>query len=481
MREIPGPTAWPIVGCIPDFMSRSSGVNPPNGPQMNRAHEDYYKKFGSIYRLQMPGDTHVTICRPEEYMKMYRNEGNYPTGGAETLWIVKRWADENAKETYIDFLGRGEPWRHVRHIVQEELIAPKKARSYLPFINEAARLASPSFADHAGGVDKFVTRLAFDMFASLFYGIQLKTATPSASAKDLEFVENTSKVFTLLGTSVFSGYLKLGIFRNHPLNKEFIERWNRSYAYSEELMDRAVGAAKDMPPDIKPYIVRILESGKMSPEAIKEVAANTMLAGIDTTQSVMNWNLLYLALNPDKQDKLRDQLREVLRDGPMTEEVAASMNKQLPYLRAVVRETHRVAPPSPIMTMRDAPCDLVLNGFNVPKGTKVGFNIYSIQNDPKYVEKPEAFEPERWLPEAVGARKGTEAEVIDDKLLATPFSFGARMCLGGRVADLETYVMLAQLIRDWRISTLEEAPTWKVLQPLMTKAMPFPKLKIEKC
>ena len=31
--------------------------------------------------------------------------------------------------------------------------------------------------------------------------------------------------------------------------------------------------------------------------------------------------------------------------------------------------------------------------------------------DPKYVEEPEAFRPERWLPHAVESRKGTEAEV----------------------------------------------------------------------
>ena len=39
------------------------------------------------------------------------------------------------------------------------------------------------------------------------------------------------------------------------------------------------------------------------------------------------------------------------------------------------------------------------------------FNGFSIQNDPKYVEDVKEFKPERWLPEEVEKRKGTEYEV----------------------------------------------------------------------
>ena len=69
--------------------------------------------------------------------------------------------------------------------------------------------------------------------------------------------------------------------------------------------------------------------------------------------------------------------------------------------------------------------------------------------------------------------------MIDDKLLATPFSFGARMCLGGRVADLEISAALAHLIRDWRISAPVEPGSWRTLQPLLSKAHPFPSFKVE--
>ncbi|CAE7416930.1 Cyp12b2 [Symbiodinium natans] len=359
-------------------------------------------------------------------------------------------------------------------------------------------------------------RLAFDMFSALFYGTQMKTTSPSARfnfgltrklsnkrrmylserPEDLDFVQNTVDVFRcpaeiltrggpeeakggMMGTSVFQPHLKMGIFRNHPLNKKFKASWHRSYEYSCQMLEEALEKFKDTPADTKPYIVRVIGRQSIPVEGIKEVAASVMLAGIDTTTSVISWNLLYLAMNPEKQEILRKELREVLGSGDITEEIAANMKSKLPYLRAVIRETHRVAPATPIMTQRPAPCDVELAGYSVPEGTPVGFNVFSVQNNPKYVEDPSEFKPERWLADAVEARRGTEAEVIDDKLLATPFSFGARMCLGGRVADLELSVAIARLVRDWRISVPAGQPSWRNLQPLLTKPHPFPSFSIE--
>mmetsp|Transcript_93123 Transcript_93123/g.267108 ORF Transcript_93123/g.267108 Transcript_93123/m.267108 type:complete len:517 (-) Transcript_93123:141-1691(-) len=485
LEDVPGPKAWPFVGNVPDFVARVGGFEGPKGPQMTKAYHEYYKEFGSIYRIKMFGkDQQVHICNPEDIMKMFRNEGKFPPGGAENMWMIKRWAEKNKTHALDALNSRGELWRDVRFALQEDIISQKVARSYLPYINEACELASSNFAGLAAEPDVFVTRLSFDMFTSLLYGLQMKTAAGSASAEDLDFVENTKRVFHVMGLLLFNSHLKWPIFKGHKLNREFDERWTSSYEFSRKLLDRAIEASQGVPLDCKPYIARILESGKMPRSDIEQTSAALLLAGIDTTNSVINWNLLYLAANPEVQQRLRTELREVLGGGALTPEVAQEMKGKLPYLRAVVREAHRIAPPSAVLTIRTAPCDLDFEGFSVPEGTKVAMQIYSVQNDPKYVDRPESFEPERWLPEAVDARKGTEAEIIDHRLLSNPFSFGARMCLGGRAAELETYAVLCRLVQDWQFTIRkegEESPSWKTIQPLMSKASPFPAFDVEKC
>mmetsp|Transcript_52057 Transcript_52057/g.122187 ORF Transcript_52057/g.122187 Transcript_52057/m.122187 type:complete len:507 (+) Transcript_52057:41-1561(+) len=479
LQDIPGPKAWPIVGALPDFMSRVNGMTQPKGPQMNKAYDEYYHEFGDIYRLRLVGEENVMVCRPDLYMQMYRNEGMYPVGALDGVWIAKRWMKENGKKAMYEWSSTGEPWRKYRLAVQEDIIGPKTARSYLPYINESVNLASTHLPNFAKEPNEFTTCLAFDMFSALFYGRQMKTTSPDASPEDMDFVRNTRDMFKLMGTSLFNRHLQMGIFRHHPVNRDFNTAFQRSFDYSCRLLDEALERSKNMPADTKPYIVRITDRGSIPLDEIKDIAASLLLAGIDTTQSVISWNLVNLAKNPDKQEILRQELREVLGSGDLTEEIAANMKTKLPYLRAVIRESHRITPASAQMVVRPAPCDLELGGYNVPEGTRVSFNVFSVQNDPKYVEDPSEFKPERWLADAVEARKGTEAEVIDDKLLATPFSFGARMCLGGRVADLELSVAIARLVREWRISLPKDQPDWINVQPLLTTPSPFPAFVVE--
>lgn len=413
---------------------------------------------------------------------MYRNEGTYPRGGAESLWMWKNWAERHNHEKFLGFMGNGEAWQKSRFALQEDIISPKVARSYLPLISEACTHAAGNFASFAERPDRFATYLAFDMFCAALYGLQMKTAAGQARPQDLAFVENTVSLFTLMGTLLFSGHLKMGIFKRHPLNQEFQRRADLSTKMSVELLEEALQRARTLGEgDCQPYVAKAIAPGKMTVEEFKEQGITLLLAGVDTTQSVMNWNLVHLARNPEVQERLREEVVSVFgRQGILRVEPFEKLRSQLPYLKAVVREAHRMTPASPVMTARQAPCDLELSGFEVPKGTRVNFNVLGWQNDARYVEEPERFMPERWLDAAVRARKGTEAEILDHKLLSTPFSFGARMCLGGRVAELETYAMLCHLVREWRFEIAEGAAPWVVTSPLMTKASPFPAFAMER-
>lgn len=69
----------------------------------------------------------------------------------------------------------------------------------------------------------------------------------------------------------------------------------------------------------------------------------------------------------------------------------------------------------------------------------------------------------------VEARKGTHAEVVDHPLLRSPFSAGARMCPGSRVADLEVLVFAAQLVRDYKITLTDPSITQLSDIPYQTK------------
>lgn len=85
---------------------------------------------------------------------------------------------------------------------------------------------------------------------------------------------------------------------------------------------------------------------------------------------------------------------------------------------------------------------------------------HSLQNHPTMLDDPEAFIPERWLPEARDKRKGTPSALIDHALYRDAFSWGTRGCPGKRIAQLELSVMVAQLVRDWKVELQD--PTIKL-------------------
>lgn len=95
--------------------------------------------------------------------------------------------------------------------------------------------------------------------------------------------------------------------------------------------------------------------------------------------------------------------------------------------------------------------DIEIHGQTFPEGTFFVFDSYSSGRDPNLVDDPDLFCPERWLPDAIAARKGTPKSIIDNQFYREPFSQGARKCPGSRVANNEAHAMLAQLVLDWNI------------------------------
>jgi cytochrome P450 family 12 len=226
-----------------------------------------------------------------------------------------------------------------------------------------------------------------------------------------------------------------------------------------------------------------------------------LLAAVDTTSNYMNWIMLHLACNPDKQEKLAKELKEILKGGDYNKD------QPLPYLQACYRESHRLTPvqlgiyrylDEPIGTYIYIQLIIVinfivifhhhssplsssdLNGYNIPAGTKLTFNLEAIQKDPAFVDAPEVYSPERWLPEAVESRKGTPSEILDHRLLATPFSFGPRMCLGGRLAELEIKTLFARLVQDYEFTIAPDSPEVKVHEFLFLTPLPSPKFEIKR-
>lgn len=191
----------------------------------------------------------------------------------------------------------------------------------------------------------------------------------------------------------------------------------------------------------------------------------------------MTWLALNLAAFPESQERLFQSVSSL-----STKEALKH-----PALQQFIRESHRFSPPQFFFTYRVAenPIHISLEtgeAITIPPETKITMCLSAIQNDPKLVKDPHLFQPERWTPEEVKKRVSTPQEIIDHRLLAAPFSFGPRMCMGARLAEVELKLFLFQLVRDWEMRLTQkrmEGP-WKVCQETMFKASPFPEIEFRR-
>jgi cytochrome P450 len=424
------------------------------------------RTHGPLLRMGLPGvgvgvRSEMYLCSdPVEYMQVMRSEGIHPYGAVQLQWAIGDFAQKHMPAAHHLF-GRGPDWRRVRLAMQKDILPPDAALAYAPGVIAAAEAAADGAPLCAHEMSDYMNRATFDMFNAVLLGRVCRTADPQSKqrdAQDLAFAHDAAATFenlAKLGTSIaepLANTLGLPLRMKRQFDTSFLRCMRRAKELSAELLEREA-RGELTPAEETSYPVRAVRraraGGTESVAETVEVVSSTLLAAVDTTSTTANWVYVHLARNPEAQAKLHAELRQVLGGGPLTREAVES--GALPFLNAVIREAHRLTPGVPMVPLKQVESSVTLCGHELPAGSLVAFTCMPLGHDPSVVEAPAHFRPERFLPPAIEARKGTRAEMLDHALMSSPFSAGARRCPGSRVAGLEIRALLAAFVRKYEI------------------------------
>ncbi|KAK3390611.1 O-methylsterigmatocystin oxidoreductase [Podospora didyma] len=164
-------------------------------------------------------------------------------------------------------------------------------------------------------------------------------------------------------------------------------------------------------------------------------------AGSGTSTVTFNAAMLYMAANPEIQDKCYEELMRVI--GPdRTPGIADIPN--LPYINACIKETIRLKPVPLWCIKRYADADVRYKDYIIPKGTVLLGNTIFLGSDPNKYDSPEEFMPERYL----GFPKSSFEYAAGDQTKRDHFSFGVgrRVCPGAKLAELTLDLALANIL-----------------------------------
>ncbi|XP_023717552.1 cytochrome P450 9e2 isoform X2 [Cryptotermes secundus] len=184
---------------------------------------------------------------------------------------------------------------------------------------------------------------------------------------------------------------------------------------------------------------------KWEDDDITAQVALFFLAGFDTASSLLSFASQLLAMHPDIQSRLQDEIDQTLKvdGGNLTYEAVHGMK----YLDMVVSETLRIYPPIGILERRcvqtyTLPAE---PHYTLNPGDFVYIPVYALHHDPDYFPDPEKFDPERFSDENKGSIKACTY---------LPFGSGPRNCIGSRFALMEAKIALVQLLSRFNLKVV---------------------------
>ncbi|TGO29072.1 hypothetical protein BPAE_0019g00470 [Botrytis paeoniae] len=290
------------------------------------------------------------------------------------------------------------------------------------------------------GIVRWYGFFTFDLIGDLGFGESFKCLESE------EYHPWVSMIFDSLRVATYRASLRyypglswmLAYFVPKSVVKKQMEHWNLAVEKIKRRLERETPR-----PDII-TLIRRGEEGKegLTIQELQATASVIVVAGSETTVTVMSGITNYLVNNPLKLAFLTSEIREKFeKEG----EISIATLKETSYLNAVIQEGFRLCNPTPVGLPRVIPpgggrvC-----GHDLPENIFVNVYPLSISLSSEYFHKPSEFNPERWL----AANDSSSPFYNDNRNAVQVFGMGPRSCIGRPLAMAESQLVLARMV--WR-------------------------------
>ncbi|CAJ2506672.1 Uu.00g078580.m01.CDS01 [Anthostomella pinea] len=210
----------------------------------------------------------------------------------------------------------------------------------------------------------------------------------------------------------------------------------------------------DERPDLIEGLLKKDAEWGMGIDKLAQNASILIIAGSETTATLLSGATFLLATNPDKLARLVQEVRSSFKSD---EEITLNSVNNLTYMLACLNESLRMYPPVAGALPRQVPRGGgVISGTPVAEGTVVAVWQYSVNHHPDYWTEPMTFAPERWM--------GDPKYKSDQLDAMQPFHIGPRNCIGRNLAYAEMRLILAKLLFNFEIALDERSGDWMKTQ-----------------
>ncbi|KAK1165751.1 cytochrome P450 27C1-like isoform X1 [Acipenser oxyrinchus oxyrinchus] len=406
------------------------------------------KKYGPIWKTTIGRLKTISVADAALIEQVLRNEGKYPSRGDNREWKEYRILRglENGP-----VLKEGEDWHKLRAVLNQKILKPTEAKLFDKSINEVVTdlIKRIQFVRDTKGSGSMVYDLTNEMYCFSFEGVssvvlesRLGCLEPSIPKETQDFINSVGTMFRM-----FTIILALPKWTRSvlPFWNKYIQAWDTMFNFAKDKVDQRLTDIQAKLQGTEPvegnYLTYLLSCDKLSQSEIYSSITELLLAGVDTTSNTISWAIYHLARNQELQKAV---YKEVISVSPEDQIPTAQDLDKMPLVKAVVREVLRLYPVVP-ENARILETDIVLGDYHIPSQVLLVMCHYASSVDPSQFSQPLKFKPERWL---------KKQEILKPHPFSSiPFGYGVRGCIGRRIAELEMYLALSRLVKQFEIRT----------------------------
>ncbi|XP_031497817.1 trimethyltridecatetraene synthase-like [Nymphaea colorata] len=438
----PGPRPWPIIGNLNLI-----------GELPHRSIHALSLKYGPLMQLRF-GSHPVVVASSVDTVRLVLKTQDI-TFASRPKTAAGKYTTYNYSD--ITWSPYGPYWRQARRLCLMELFSARRLGSYEYIRVEEVAALLRELCDGAGQpvmLKDHLSSVSLNVISRMVLGKKYLDGDEAASVgfTPEEFKRMLDELFLLSGVLNIGDWIPWLAFLDLQGYVRRMKAVSRKFdKFLEHVLDehnnarRAGGEgyeAKDMvglllqladDPDLD---VNLTRSG------VKAFTQDLIAGGTESSAVTVEWAMSEMLKKPELFEKAWEELDRVVGRERLVEERDIP---NLPFLQSIVKETMRMHPVAPMLVPRLCREDCTLAGYDVPEGTRVLVNMWTIHRNPDIWDRPDEFRPERFLDNPIDG-KGQFFELL-------PFGSGRRMCPGYSLGLKVIELSLASLLHGF---------TWKL-------------------
>ncbi|CAI6029751.1 unnamed protein product [Clonostachys chloroleuca] len=435
LARVPGPKLY-IFTQIPFNYHSIKG-------EWNNVLKQLHDQYGPIVRFDI---NRVSLTTADAFKTIYghKNDADKTFHKDPSGYRAKKVASHIINANHEDH-------KRMRRLISHAF-SDKALRNQEPVVQSyvdklMGRLSEASDRNETVDLVRWYNFTTFDLIGDLAFGQSFQCLDSGNYHPWVRMIFENIKSFTYLMVARRLGFEGLAPY----ITPAHLAKSAREHAELTKETARKRIASKDTErEDFMSYILRHNDEKGMSEDEIIENSNILIIAGSETTATLLSGASFYLLKNPEKMEKV---VQEVRSSFTSEADITIQSVSQLPYMIAVLQEAFRMYPPVPSILPRVCPKGgEYLEGYWLPENTMVGVPQWAAFQSARNFRNPSSFVPERWLddPEYSG----------DQRAVVQPFSMGPRNCVGKNLAYAEMRLIFARLLWTYDIELMPESENW---------------------